>query len=32
MVENSEKWNKTIAAYRTYIRLEKHLANNSVEA
>ena len=32
MVENSEKWNKTIAAYRTYIRLEKHLADNSVEA
>ncbi|MBQ7855593.1 MAG: tyrosine recombinase XerD [Alistipes sp.] len=32
MVENSEKWNKTIASYRTYIRLEKHLAENSVEA
>ena len=29
---NSEKWNKIIAAYRTYIRLEKNLSDNSVEA
>lgn len=32
MAENSEKWKKTILAYRTYIRLEKNLAANSVEA
>lgn len=32
MAENSEKWKKTILAYRTYIRLEKNLATNSVEA
>ncbi len=32
MAENSEKWKKTILAYRTYIRLEKNLAVNSVEA
>lgn len=32
MAENSEKWKKTIVAYRTYIRLEKNLAANSVEA
>ncbi len=32
MAENSEKWKKTILAYRTYIRLEKNLAKNSVDA
>lgn len=32
MAENSENWKKTILAYRTYIRLEKNLAANSVEA
>lgn len=32
MRPNSEKWNKIIAAYRTYIRLEKNLSDNSVEA
>ncbi|MBQ9138762.1 MAG: tyrosine recombinase XerD [Alistipes sp.] len=32
MVQNSEKWEKTIGAYKTYIRLEKNLADNSVEA
>ena len=32
MAENSEKWKKTILAYRTYIRLEKNLAKNSIEA
>ena len=32
MAQNSEKWNKTIQAYKTYIRLEKNLSDNSVEA
>ena len=32
MAQNSEKWNKTIQAYKTYIRLEKNLSENSVEA
>ena len=32
MAQNSEKWNKTIQAYKTYIRLEKSLSPNSVEA
>ncbi len=32
MAQNSEKWNKTIKAYKTYIRLEKNLSSNSVEA
>jgi integrase/recombinase XerD len=32
MAQNSEKWNKTIQAYKTYIRLEKNLSPNSVEA
>lgn len=32
MAQNSEKWNKTIQTYKTYIRLEKNLSDNSVEA
>lgn len=32
MAQNSEKWDKTIQAYKTYIRLEKNLSQNSVEA
>lgn len=32
MAQNSEKWDKTIQAYKTYIRLEKNLSANSVEA
>lgn len=32
MAQYSEKWNKTIQAYKTYIRLEKNLADNTVEA
>ena len=32
MADNSEKWHKTIQAYKTYIRLEKKLSENSVEA
>lgn len=32
MAQYSEKWNKTVQAYRTYIRLEKNLSANSVEA
>ena len=32
MAQNSEKWNKTIQAYKSYIRLEKNLSENSVEA
>ena len=32
MAQNSEKWNKPIQAYKTYIRLEKNLSENSVEA
>ena len=32
MAQNSEKWEKTIHAYKTYIRLEKNLSANSVEA
>ena len=32
MAQNSEKWDKSIQAYKTYIRLEKNLSPNSVEA
>ena len=32
MAQNSEKWDKSIQAYKTYIRLEKNLSQNSVEA
>ena len=32
MAQNSEKWNKTVQAYKSYIRLEKNLSENSVEA
>ena len=32
MAQNSEKWEKTIQGYKTYIRLEKNLSANSVEA
>lgn len=32
MAQYSEKWNKTVQAYKTYIRLEKNLAENTVEA
>jgi integrase/recombinase XerD len=32
MADNSEKWHKTVQAYKTYIRLEKKLSENSVEA
>ena len=32
MAQNSEKWEKTINGYKTYIRLEKNLSDNSVEA
>lgn len=32
MADYSEKWHKTIHAYKSYIRLEKHLSENSVEA
>ena len=32
MAQNSEKWDKTIQAYKKYIRLEKNLSQNSVEA
>ena len=32
MAKNSEKWEKTIQGYKTYIRLEKNLSANSVEA
>ena len=32
MAQNSEKWDKTIQGYKTYIRLEKNLSQNSVEA
>lgn len=32
MVENSGKWEKMVTSYRTYIRLEKNLAENSVAA
>ena len=32
MAQNSEKWEKTIHAYKTYIRLEKNLSENSFEA
>ncbi|MBE6188362.1 MAG: tyrosine recombinase XerD [Rikenellaceae bacterium] len=32
MAQNSEKWEKTIQGYKTYIRIEKNLSANSVEA
>ncbi len=32
MAQNSEKWEKTIQAYKSYIRLERGLSDNSVEA
>ena len=32
MAQNSEKWDKSIQAYKTYIRLEKNLSQYSVEA
>lgn len=32
MAKHSEKWNKTIRAYTNYIRLERQLSENSVEA
>lgn len=32
MVKNEEKWRKAISGYRTHIRLEKHLSENTVEA
>lgn len=32
MAQNSEKWDKSIQTYKTYIRLEKNLSQNSVEA
>lgn len=32
MAESSEKWRKTAVSYRSYIRLEKHLSPNTVEA
>lgn len=32
MAQNSEKWDKTIQGYKTYIRLEKNLSQNSIEA
>ena len=32
MAQNSEKWEKTNQGYKTYIRLEKNLSANSVEA
>lgn len=32
MAQNSEKWEKTIQGYKIYIRIEKNLSANSVEA
>lgn len=32
MVKNDEKWRRAIAGYRTHIRLEKHLSENTVVA
>ena len=32
MAENSEKWNKVARGFEQYIRLEKHLSKNTVEA
>ena len=32
MADNNAKWDKTLQSYKTYIRLEKRLAANSVEA
>lgn len=32
MADLSEKWNKTIESYHKYIRLERHLADNTVDA
>lgn len=32
MAENSRKWEEISRRYRTYIRLEKHLAQNTVES
>lgn len=32
MAENSERWRKILLSYRSYIRLEKRLAENTVES
>lgn len=32
MTQNSEKWNKIIHAYKSYIKIEKNLSPNSIEA
>lgn len=32
MATYSDKWERTLKAYRTYIKLEKHLADNTVQA
>ena len=32
MAQSTDKWERTLKAYRTYIKLEKHLSDNTVQA
>ena len=32
MAQSTDTWQRTLTAYRTYIKLEKHLSNNTVRA